>query len=65
MKTRICFNCVHRIVDIEDAKRADRAVQQWQCKKEYWQDMTISLYCHPQNRDWAERCKHFEMIIEV
>ena len=64
MKTRICFNCVHRIVDIKDAKRVSKFPDQWQCEKNYWQDMTISLNCHPNNRDWAVRCGYFEWRVK-
>jgi hypothetical protein len=63
MKKQLCFDCIHRVVDIEDAKSVyNSGILQWQCKKGWWQDASICLNCIEGIRDYANRCNSFERI---
>lgn len=61
---KICYDCHHRIVNVDESHRKTMtaSIKQWKCKRDYWQDESICLMCSDGNRGWAEQCKSFKRI---
>lgn len=58
---KICYDCEHRVIEPEDSAEVLDDPCQWQCRQRYWQDASICFKCHPEIRNWANRCPYFEM----